>query len=410
LLLQLETNFELENQSKGGTVPKENSRISVEELKELAGLWTDKADALSLYLQVETPSELSGREEVIIAKEKIKNALGTLKGKNAADLADVQRVMETVTEMKGNGGRAKIIFACRRLKVWREYDVPGHFATRVEVGSTFALAPLLAQRQNRRRYCIALADRNRARLLLLEAGQISEHSQVLDEDKEKIRTTGARKSAHLERKKEERVRQHYSFLAEHLLHFYEHKDFDGLMIGCRDEMWPEIEAELDAELKRILMGRFAVDPGLAPAEEIQEKAQAIVDGKDQEEESRLVEKTIGGAAAKGLGAVGLAAVVDALERGEVRTLLWRDGNVKGSRGASACENCGHLEAEDGSACALCGGRMRRFAHAEEALLRHALGRSIDVRMLRWTKLPPPNEIAAWLRFRSEMNTSQALAS
>ena len=60
----------------------DNSRISVEELKELAGFWTDKGDALSMYLQVRTPSELAHREEPIFAKQKIQQALGTLRGKS----------------------------------------------------------------------------------------------------------------------------------------------------------------------------------------------------------------------------------------------------------------------------------------------------------------------------------------
>ena len=390
-------------------VATDNSRVSVEELKELAGFWAEKGDALSVYLQVK-PSQLSYKEELIFAKEKIQEALGTLKGKNPAEGADIQRVMETVTGMKGNEGRAKVIFACSRQKVWHEYNLPGDFGARAEVGPAFTLAPLLAQHQGGRRYCIALADRNRARLLLLEAGQISEHSQILDEDKEKIRTTGARKSAHLERKKDEQVKKHYSFLAEHLLHFHEHKDYDELIIGCRDEMWPEIEAELHPELKRILVGRFLVDPGLAAAELIKEKAQVIVDQRDREEEARLVEKSVGAAAAKGLGAMGLTAVMGALEKGEVRTLLWPKRNVKGPHAAWLCRNCGHLETAEADTCALCGWGMRRFARAEEALLRHTLGRGIEVRLLRCAKLPPPNEVAALLRFRAETHAPQALAS
>jgi hypothetical protein len=62
-----------------------------------------------------------------------------------------------------------------------------------------------------------------------------------------------------------------------------------------------------------------------------------------------------------------------------------------------CPNCGHLDSAP-------------FAHAEEALLRHALGRNIEIRMLTRGKLPPPDEIAAWLRFVARHNTPQAHAS
>jgi len=263
-------------------------------------------------------------------------------------------------------------------------------------------------------------------LLLMEAREISEHSQVLDEEKEKIRTTGTGASIKLERKKEEQVRRHFEFLAEHLLHFYEHGDYDSLLIGCRDDMWPDIEEALHPELKRILVGHFTIDPGLAPKEEIAEKAQAFIDEKDRRDEQTLVEKVMGAAASDGLGSVGLDAVIQSLELGEVRTLLWSGPRpqiaVSGAdsspqpvgegipRSASLCPNCAHLESAAVNACTLCGTQMRRFGHSEEALLRHALGRSLEVRMLTYSKLPPPDEIAAWLRFKAQHNTAQALAS
>jgi hypothetical protein len=382
----------------------------LDELQELASFWTDDRDAVSVYFKAPEPSQLAHREESIFAKDQIKQKLGTLKGNSPADRADVKRIVETIADMKGNGGRAKVIFACKRKNIWREYDVPGDLGCSIEVGAAFTLGPLIAQQQGQRRYCIALADRNRARLLLLEAREISEHSQVLDEDQEKIRTTGTRKSAHLERRKEEGVRRHFMFLAEHLLHFHEHKDYDCLIVGCRDDMWPEIEAALHPELKRILVGRFATDPGGATREDIQEKAQAIVDARDRVDEARLIDRTVGGFAADGLGVVGLNAVIEALEKGEVRTLLWAHQVNGEARSASLCENCGHLEAQEPHACTLCGSRMRPYSNAEEALLRHALGRSIEVREMHYTKLPMPDRIAAWLRFRADVNTPQALAS
>jgi hypothetical protein len=388
-----------------------NSKITLDELQGLASFWTDTGDAISVYFKAPEPSELAHREEPIIAKDRIRQKLGTLKGASPADREDVQRIIETIADMKGNNGRAKVIFACRSKGIWREFDAPGDFGCRIDVGPSFTLAPLIAQQQGRRRYCVALADRNRARLLLLEARQITEHSQVIDEDdKEKIRTTGTSKSVHLERKKDEQARRHFTFLAEHLLHFYEHKDYDCLIVGCREEMWPAIEAELHPQLKRTLVGHFNCDPGLATREEIQEKAQALVDTKDREDEQRLMERTMGGFASNSLGAVGINEVIDALEKGEVRTLLWTSKPDGQQRSASLCENCGHLEAQELHACTLCGAKMRLYSNAEEALLRHALGRSIEVREMHYTKLPMPDRIAAWLRFRAEMNTPQALAS
>ena len=237
-----------------------------------------------------------------------------------------------------------------------------------------------------------------------------------EEGQEKIRTTGARKSVHLERKKEERVRQHFAYLADDLLHIYEQGAFDALLIGCRDEMWPEIEATLNPVLLRVLAGRFAIDPGQATHEEIRNKAQAIIDQRDGREEQELVDKVAGAAASDGLGALGMRAVIEGLEKREVRALLFpdsRDGSGPGAsppkRAVSLCPHCHHLRQGEGGNCDLCGHLMHLFSCAEEALLRHALGRSIEVRMLRHCKLPSDQPIAAWLRFRADHNTAQAMA-
>ncbi len=402
------------------------SELTREELNQLAEFWSEENDALSVYFQPPATSELAHREEPVIAKENIQQKLRSLQGSSAADRKDIRRVIETIGDMRGNHRKCKIIFACAAQNFWREYDLPGDFGVRLEVGSSFMLAPLVTQQQMRRRYSIALADRHRARLLLLEAREIVEQDPVLEAEEglEKLRTTGARKSVHIERKKEERVRRHYAYLMDLLLHFYEHGDFDGLIIGCRSETWPEIEAELHPELARVLAGRFTCDPGQATQQEIAEKAQAIIDEYDRREEETLLLRVAGGAASGGLGALGYERVLDALEKHEVRMLLFPANHDGREKPVSLCSNCGHLELDnlnmgEPAACGLCGGSMRRFAYPEEALLRHALGNSIkarsikapsiEMRMLTWTRLAPDQQVGAWLRFRAHRNTPLAIA-
>lgn len=377
--------------------------LTSDEFKELADFWSEKGDAISLYFQARACTETAHREEPILAKEKIRQKLKTLHGNSSADRADIARVLDTVAALKGNHGITKVIFTCGRQKFWREYDVPGEFGVRLDVGCSFTLATLLADQQKRRRYLIALADRNQARLLLLEARRIVEHAPIMDEEEEmeKIRTTGARKSVHLERKKEERVRQHFAFLANRLVQLHQRGQFDALIVGCRGEMWPEIEQALHPQLKRLVAGRFTTDPGLATHAEIAEKAQAIINERDLHEEELLLERVAGSAASGGLGALGLDAVIAALEKREVRTLLFPQLHNGTEHAVALCSNCGHLEQGAREQCDLCGGKMRGFSCAEEALLRHGMGRSIEMKMLTHAKLPPAHVAAAWLRFRAD---------
>src|SRR5579875_784826 len=263
--------------------------IPAKDLEELANFWTNDGDAISFYFQPDTPRELAHREEPILTKERIKATFGRLRADNPATRRDVERLLSTVAQLKGNHSQGRAIFACARHNLWREYDIAGldtgaHF----DAGNSFTLSPLVPAMERQVRYCIALADRNRARLLLLQGGNITEHSRVLDEEREKVRTTGTGGSSKVERQIDQRVQQHFKFLADHLLHFYEHKDYDCLLIGCRDEMGSELRNALHPELARILVGQFSVDPGLATREEILERVRPIVEEKERGEEAALV--------------------------------------------------------------------------------------------------------------------------
>ena len=391
--------------------PTERRLISRPDLQELGSFWADKGDALSFYLQPPIPSEITHRDESILAKEKIQQAFGHLQAPSPTLSSDVERLLTMVADMQGNHRLAKIVFACARQNFWREYDLPGDFDLRMDVAHSFTLAPLAMAFEPQPRYCIALADRKHARLLLLEFGKIREHSQLPEEIMPGRPSGTITQSVRADLRNEEHVKHHFQFLSDHLLHFHEHGGFDALLIGCRHEMWPEIEAALHSELKRILVGHVHLDPGLASPEEVRERTQELIADKNLKNEEALVQTAVGEAARDGLGAIGLAAVISSMEKGEVRTLLWPKAKTTSNaqtntaqwQSASICSNCGHIMLGDANNCDLCGGQLRQFPNVEEALLRRSLDLSIEIRVLQTMKLPTTdgNEIAALLRFRSD---------
>lgn len=384
--------------------------MSNKELNELASFFTETNDAFSLYFEPYTPTDLSHRDEYIVAKERIQETIGGMHAVAPGSRAMVERAIETVAEMEGNHGLSKVIFACARRNFWREYDLPGKFGIRAEMGQTFAIAPLVTQQENQPCFGILLADRNHTRILLLQAREIRELSQDSREDQWKFRTTGTKKSVHLERAKEQPVLKHFASVAQQLLRLHQQVRFEGLLVGCRQELWPEIESEFPSDLRRIVLGHFAVDPGLVSLQEVREKAEKIIAQHDSEELNVLAQRAANAEAASGLGAIGLAQVCEALERDEVRTLLWPDPRGWFGRSAAMCAHCGHLDLKMTAKCALCGNEMRKFMRADEALVRKALSGGVEIRALRHTSLHPEEQISALLRFRAERNTPQALAS
>lgn len=388
--------------------------IASKVLRDLGSFWTDAGDALSIYFEPSTPTELSHREETTLAKERIQQAMGTI-GRlqlvgSTAPRAFVRRAIEAIADMEGNHGRAKVIFASARSNMWREFDLPGKFGVRVDLGKSFTVAPLITQQDNQPRIAVLLVDRDHAREFLLEAGEITERNSILAFGTKKIRTTGARKSSHIERSKEDPVHKNFSSIGSELLRSHQHGDFEALVVGCRDDLWPEIEAGLPSDLKRILIGRFRADPGSDTPREVQEMVERVIARRDRNELYEVAAKAAEEAAAGRLGAMGLADVVQALEQNEVRVLLLPDPRARFSRAAWLCTRCGHLDLEPGDTCSLCSAAVRCYPRADEALVRKAMATGTEIRSLRHTSAHPEDEIGAWLRFRAESSPPQALAS
>ena len=97
--------------------------ITRDELRELAQFQSSEGEncALSFYFQPQTPQNRSHREEAILAKDLVRNALRDAEknGKNGSARADLNRILELAGHLHGNQAKAKAIFACGN-KNWRQ--------------------------------------------------------------------------------------------------------------------------------------------------------------------------------------------------------------------------------------------------------------------------------------------------
>src|SRR5580658_8063415 len=120
-----------------------------DEVRELASFHADEtkgACALSFYFQPDPPQDRSHRREAIVAKDVVKQALqsASARGKNGTLHADLDRVVELATNLRGNA-RGRAVFACSAHNFWREYELPPHLgSTNIYLQSRFQLKPLAA--------------------------------------------------------------------------------------------------------------------------------------------------------------------------------------------------------------------------------------------------------------------------
>ncbi len=386
--------------------------IARDEIRELANFHSPETCALTFYYQPSTPQDLSHRGESILVKDMLRNAIREAEkgGKNGCAKADLERVSAIVEALRGNGGKAKAIFACAGQNFWREYDLPPQLPkTQIILNQRFHLKPLAAIMREGRKTFIVLADRTKARVFELSDDKINELQDFFNELSRHGKSDGfaGYDAGHAERRVLNETAQHFKAIADYLKERYEREPFDQLLIGCHDEQWPEIESHLHTYAKQKLIGHFRIDPKVATPEQVKEMALQHIAQHDGDEKQRLIGEVIGEAHRNGNGAIGLRRVLRSLEVGEVQTLML--GSNFQAPGVK-CYHCGHMDLHDAKDCVVCGKPNTQLEDIGDAIVGHALRGNIET---LWVdnneEFDRIGRIAALLRFRADQNTPMKVA-
>jgi peptide subunit release factor 1 (eRF1) len=383
-----------------------------EELQRLAEIDSPDSGAITFYFQPKTPQDSSHREETIVVKDLVREAIRRHErnGNNQKIRADLQRIQERVEHLHGNHSRAKAIFACSEKNVWREFDIPEISGnTQLHVNSRFHLKPIAEVVLKAQRCSIALIDREKARVFDLYMDEISEREPITGEVARNVRSDGFNgyEAGHVERHVDNDVLRHVKQVAERLLAIQTEGQMDCLIIGCRPEMWPEIEPHLHAYLKKRLIGRFTVDPEATSSHHIQAQAKTIVNEQQLSEQQARIREVTGEAQRNGRGSLGLRHVLTSLERGEVQMLLM--GSKFAAR-AVECLHCGHIDTRLVEKCAICEHQTRKLEDMGDALIGLALRSGVEILHVNDDEFAKSGNIGALLRFRADQNTPEKLAS
>jgi peptide subunit release factor 1 (eRF1) len=387
--------------------------ITRDDIRELANFQSEEGCAVTFYYQPSTPLNKSHREEAILVKDMIRNALRDAEklGKNGSTRSDLEKIGSMVDPQHGSGGKAKAIFACGKSGFWREFDVPGQLLKpKIAVSHRFHLKPLAAVLDGEHRTCILLADRTKARVFEMVDENVTEKSDFINELTRRGKSDGygGYDAGHAERKVENEAAQHFKVVAEHLEQLFEPGGCDHLLIGCRDDVWSDIESHLQVKAKQHLIGHFRIDPKQATPEQVKQVAQEQLAAYETNRKQEMIRDVVGEAHRNGRGAVGLKRVLRSLETGEVQTLML--GATFHAPGVK-CYNCGHMDMHVAPECAVCGKPNTELEDIGDAIVGHAIRTGVELVYI------PDDEafdkigrIAALLRFRADQNTAEKVAS
>jgi peptide chain release factor subunit 1 len=388
--------------------------ITREQIRELAQFQAEgEACALSFYFQPQTPQNKSHREEAILAKDLARNALQEAEkgGRNGGIRTDLNRILDLAGHLHGNQARAKAVFACAAKNLWREFDLPPVLpGTQLFVNERFHLKPLAVLLGAQPRLWVVLVDRKRARFFDLRLDELSEREGVFHDLPRRGRSDGfgGYDGGHAERRLEDDAMHHFKNVAERLKDGFEKGNFERLIVGCHESVWPEFEPHLHPYVRQRLLGHFPADVASISNDHIREHAHRILhEWKDNRRQS-LIREVLGQSQRDGNGVTGLRRVLRSLELGEVQILLLGD---KFHARAIECPNCGHLDAHLARSCPVCSHETRELEDVCDAIIPQAIRRDIELFYVKDDpELDRVGNIGALLRFRADQNKPAILAA
>lgn len=378
--------------------------ITREQIRELADFQDDKSCALSFYFQPSAPRNKAHKEDTILIKDLVREALRSLESKGSKDCAraDIDRILRLSGELRSNGTHGKAVFACSAQDIWREYDLPANLAgTQLFVDRHFHLKPIAHLLGASPLLGVVLVDRHRARIFDLRLGELTEREDLFHPVPRRGRSDGfaGYDGGHAQRRVEDETRQHFKNVAEALKLLLEKGVFEKWILGCQDAHLSLLEPQLHSYVSQALIGRFHADVGHTTQNEIRTHAQQIVERWQSDRRRDLVSQTLGQARSNGRGVTGLRRVLRSLELGEVQTLLLGE-NLQAH--AVGCSGCGHIDAHLVGVCPACGRATQEIVDVGEAILPWVIRRDIETFYVKDDpEFDKVGNIAALLRYHSE---------
>src|ERR1017187_10309471 len=354
--------------------------ITKDDIRDLANFHSPEGCAVTFYYQPTTPTNRSHRDETILLKDLVSNAL------------------------RENGQHGKAVFACAAQGIWREFELPATLPnTNLILNQRFHLKPLAAIFDGLQHACVVLVDRTKARVFEIADGAIVEKLDFINELTRRGRSDGwgGCDAGHVERRVMNETMQHFKIVADAITGHVEHGGGEKLLIGCHDDVWAEFLPYLHPYSRQRLVGHFRIDPRQATDEQVRQAAIELLQKHDDERKQSLIADVIGEAHRNGRGAIGLRRGLRSPEAGEVQPLMLASSF---SAPGVKCYHCGHMDYHLAPECLMCGKPNTELADLGDAIVGHAIRNGLEIVYIgddeQFDKI---GRIAAHLRCRPDKN-------
>jgi peptide subunit release factor 1 (eRF1) len=343
-------------------------------VKRLAGFVGEQAPVTTVYLDVDGRRhtrhlDVERHLEAMLRRGR-SSANGT--GADPSVAADARRITEWVRSgFDRSRTRGLVLVSCTAHDLFEVVELPMPVRDRVVVNHAPAIGQLEAVLQDLEPIGVLLADRQRARVLVFELGELTDRTELVDELAHG--DPGHHDRGDLAHAVEAATHTHLRNAADAAWRQYQTRPFSHLAIGGPDAIAAELATMLHPYLRERLVGRLAVSVGAGLAE-IRTATLEIERVVDRRREAAVVDRLRREAASGRRGVTGLAATLQAVNDRRVDRLLVSDGY---SEDGWRCPESGALAAV-GPTSPTTGRRMDQVDDVVEDAIEAALNQGCKV--------------------------------
>ena len=380
--------------------------ITRQAVERLASYHSPDWPIVSLYLRVDrehiTDDHYSIRLKNLLKQVLDNPGIELSRAQLEAVEADLDRIRVFFRDHGDEFGQGVALFASSAANLWEVYEAPREVGNHVEVDFRPVIAPLVRVLELCEPFCVCLVSRDRARIFMGHMSEFGERAVRLDQEVPGQHEQGGWSQARYQRHIEEHVHQHFKRLAADLFALFEQEPFRFLVLGGPHEVVSDFLDYLHPYLRERYIGTFYVLME-ASAKQVREEAAKIVREWLRQEKQRYLDLLRNEALSNDMGVTGLEKVVEALQMGNVLSLIVDD---RLEAPGSSCLHCGAVQppaAEQPDRCLYCGGPVRRHANIVPKVYANAYRQKANLVFLTerdlQDQLAELGGIGAILRFR-----------
>jgi peptide chain release factor subunit 1 len=342
--------------------------FGTKDLRELAQ-YRGTGKVLTLYLNTD-PTQRTTDEYKLALRQLLKQVEDTAA---AEDVDAVERFVDFDYDWKGRG---IAIFSCAQDEYWREYALAVPVESRAIVSDKPYITPLAGLWDTYGRFVVAMVDRQGARLLLYQMGEMVREDGMLGEEVRRLKkgrgsaAPGRRGggTGPSSRREEEVASRNLKEAAALTVAFCEAQRPRNLLLAGTEATVAQFQNELPRVWSDRVIGTFAADMSEGH-NAVRERAFAILEQVEAERETALADAVITAAAKGSNGVVRLGDTLSAVHEGRVQTLIVAHGyRAPGYR----CLGCGYITDQPMTECPFCGGEIEEIDNAVEGAVAQVL--------------------------------------